>query len=46
MYRKMQQPATRRQESMGRSEVKQIYDIALRYAPDFDAGKITEELLK
>lgn len=46
MYRKMQQPATRRQESMGRSEVRQIYDTVLCYAPDFDVDKITEELLK
>lgn len=27
-------------------EVQRIYDIALRYAPDFDADRITEEVLK
>ncbi len=27
-------------------EVQRIYDIAIRYAPDYDVNKITEEVLK
>lgn len=27
------------------NEVQQIYDVAIRYAPDYDINKITEEVM-